>query len=255
MRSIQAGALAGGYVDIEYSYVIDNPDATVFESRGPAKNSAATADHNSISHAICVMGNFETEAPADRVLSMVAQLTAWGHEKGWWPAQITGPHRDVYATACCGAQLIAQIGEINSRARSGASAPPPPKSKKGGAVNIARTKSGKGYWICAADGGVFTYGDAQFYGSMGGKKLNAPVVGMAAAADGKGYALVASDGGVFAFGSVVYKGGMGGEKINAPVVAIEMDADGLGYWLLAADGGVFAFGAGFYGNATKEIDY
>ena len=35
---------------------------------------------------------------------------------------------------------------------------------------------------------------------MGGKPLNAPIVGMAATADGGGYWLVASDGGIFNFG-------------------------------------------------------
>jgi len=29
----------------------------------------------------------------------------------------------------------------------------------------------------AADGGVFSYGDAGFYGSAGGRPLSAPVVG------------------------------------------------------------------------------
>jgi hypothetical protein len=33
-----------------------------------------------------------------------------------------------------------------------------------------------GYWVGTANGGVFTYGDAQFYGSMGGTSLNAPVI-------------------------------------------------------------------------------
>ena len=48
-----------------------------------------------------------------------------------------------------------------------------------------------------ADGGVFTYGDAHFYGSAGAVKLAAPVVGMARSADGLGYWLVGADGGVF----------------------------------------------------------
>src|SRR3974377_1884087 len=34
-----------------------------------------------------------------------------------------------------------------------------------------------GYWLMAADGGVFTFGNPTFHGSMGGIKLNAPVVG------------------------------------------------------------------------------
>jgi hypothetical protein len=50
-----------------------------------------------------------------------------------------------------------------------------------------------GYWIAAADGGVFAYGDAAYDGSMGGVHLNAPVVGMAAGPDGGGYWLVGAD--------------------------------------------------------------
>ncbi|EQD47373.1 hypothetical protein B1B_12363, partial [mine drainage metagenome] len=34
-----------------------------------------------------------------------------------------------------------------------------------------------GYWEVAADGGVFSFGDARFYGSMGDKRINRPVVG------------------------------------------------------------------------------
>ena len=49
----------------------------------------------------------------------------------------------------------------------------------------------------AADGGIFSFGDALFHGSSGGITLNKPIVGMAAAPDGQGYWLVASDGGVF----------------------------------------------------------
>ena len=37
-----------------------------------------------------------------------------------------------------------------------------------------------GYWEVAADGGILSFGDAKFLGSMGGKHLNAPIVGMAA---------------------------------------------------------------------------
>ena len=44
-------------------------------------------------------------------------------------------------------------------------------------VGVAPTTDGAGYWLFAADGGVFTFGDAAFDGSMGGMPLNAPVVG------------------------------------------------------------------------------
>ena len=47
-------------------------------------------------------------------------------------------------------------------------------------VGIAATPDGQGYWEVASDGGVFAFGNARFYGSMGGQHLNAPIVGMAA---------------------------------------------------------------------------
>ena len=59
---------------------------------------------------------------------------------------------------------------------------------------------GPGYWMVAADGGIFNYGDAGFFGSAGSVPLNEPIVGMAAMPDGGGYWLVASDGGIFNYG-------------------------------------------------------
>jgi RHS repeat-associated protein len=111
------------------------------------------------------------------------------------------------------------------------------------------TFDGKGYWEVASDGGVFAFGSAKFYGSMGGTQLNSPIVGMSAAPDDAGYWEVASDGGVFAFGSAKFYGSMGGSHLNKPVVGMTAAPDGKGYWLVASDGGVFAFGsARFYGS-------
>ena len=106
-----------------------------------------------------------------------------------------------------------------------------------------------GFWLTAADGGVFSFGDATFYGSMGGQKLAQPVVGIASTPDGKGYWLVAKDGGVFSFGDATFYGSMGGKPLAQPIVGIASTPDGKGYWLTAADGGVFSFGdATFYGS-------
>jgi hypothetical protein len=107
----------------------------------------------------------------------------------------------------------------------------------------------QGYWTAGADGGVFSYGAAQFHGSMGDRRLNAPVVGMAATPSGGGYWLVASDGGVFSFGDAGFFGSMGNKRLNAPVVGMAATPDGGGYWLVARDGGIFSFGAaGFFGS-------
>jgi hypothetical protein len=100
---------------------------------------------------------------------------------------------------------------------------------------------------------VFAFGDAAFRGSMGGSRLNAPVVGMAATPDGAGYWLVASDGGVFAFDSPFY-GSTGNVTLSKPVVGIRSLPGGGGYWLVASDGGVFAYGAAnFHGSTANAL--
>jgi len=91
-----------------------------------------------------------------------------------------------------------------------------------------------GYWLVAADGGVFSY-DAPFFGSTGGTHLNRPVVGIMPTSDGSGYRLVAADGGVFSFGAP-FLGSAGSLRLNQPVVAGLEDNSYDGYWLLAADG-------------------
>ena len=99
-------------------------------------------------------------------------------------------------------------------------------------VGMAATPDGKGYWLVASDGGIFTFGDAGFYGSEGAAPLQAPVVGMAATADGKGYWLVASDGGIFTFGHAAFSGSEGGAELQAPAVGMAATPDGGGYWLV-----------------------
>jgi ribosomal protein L24E len=71
---------------------------------------------------------------------------------------------------------------------------------------MAATPDGKGYWLVAADGGVFTFGDARFLGSEGGHQLAASVGGIKATENGQGYWLVAADGGVFSFGAAGFMG-------------------------------------------------
>jgi SpoIID/LytB domain protein len=121
--------------------------------------------------------------------------------------------------------------------------------------NVVGSPSGgvNGYWLLGSDAGLFSFGRAGFYGSMGGKRLNQPVVGMASTASGGGYWLVARDGGIFAFGDAVnrFYGSMGGRPLNKPVVGMARTASGNGYWLVASDGGIFAFGDAvnhFYGS-------
>ena len=63
-------------------------------------------------------------------------------------------------------------------------------------VGGAPTPSGQGHWLVARDGGIFSYGDAGFFGSTGHLDLNQPIVGMAPTPTGDGYWMVAQDGGI-----------------------------------------------------------
>ena len=149
-----------------------------------------------------------------------------------------------YWTATAAGQVDAHdgAGQFGSPADSGIRLVQP-------IVGMDGSPAGRGYWLVASDGGVFSYGDASFYGSTGNMHLNKPIDGMAATLDGGGYWLVASDGGVFSYGDASFYGSTGAIHLNQPIVGIAPTPNGGGYWLVASDGGVFAFGdAGFYGS-------
>jgi peptidoglycan hydrolase-like amidase len=105
-----------------------------------------------------------------------------------------------------------------------------------------------GYWLAGQDGGLFAFGNAPYLGSMGGRPLNSPIVGLAATGDAAGYWEVGADGGIFSFGDARFAGSMGGQHLNRPIVGIAADPTTGGYWAVASDGGIFAFGAPFYGS-------
>jgi len=161
-----------------------------------------------------------------------------GESLDWWNGSAWLPFSDQSASAGCLAATVTpttspMLAELTGTPVAVSTAPPPGAS---------------GYWTVASDGGIFSYGEAHFYGSMGGKPLNKPIVGMAATSTGKGYWEVASDGGIFTFGSASFHGSMGGKPLNAPIVGMATDSATGGYWEVASDGGIFSFDAPFYGS-------
>ena len=109
-------------------------------------------------------------------------------------------------------------------------------------------QAGQGYWQVASDGGIFTFGNAGFFGSTGGQLLDQPVVGMAPTPTRDGYWLVAADGGIFTFGDAGFFGSTGGGLVDN-VVGMAATPSGNGYWLVGADGQVYNFGdAQFLGS-------
>ena len=106
------------------------------------------------------------------------------------------------------------------------------------------------YWLVASDGGIFSFGNAGFFGSAGRHAAEQPGRRDGARRRRKdGYWLVASDGGIFSYGDAPFFGSMGGQPLNAPIVGMAATPDGGGYWVVASDGGIFSFGdAQFYGS-------
>jgi hypothetical protein len=110
----------------------------------------------------------------------------------------------------------------------------------------------RGYRLIGGDGGVFTFGGADFLGSTGGMHLNQPITGMTDDPTTGGYWLFASDGGIFSFGAPFF-GSAGGLNVGSPIVGMAATPDGGGYWLVSANGGVFSFGdATFHGSAAGQ---
>ncbi len=138
--------------------------------------------------------------------------------------------------------------------------PPPPPPP----VTSASSTVSHGYWLVGSDGGIFTFGSAQFYGSTGSLHLQRPVVGIVPTTDRGGYWLDASDGGIFAYGDSGFYGSIPGlglhpagsglpNSLDAPIVGMVPSADGGGYFMVAADGGVFAFGDALFAGSCPGI--
>jgi hypothetical protein len=179
-------------------------------------------------------------------------------------------------TALCTAHLASGSGSCTASnapvgtdtvtgAYSGESSYSPSSSSTSLTVNAPQPPPiSHGYWLVGSDGGIFSFGSAQFYGSMGGIALQRPVVGIVPTRDRGGYWLDASDGGVFSFGDTQFYGSIPGlglnpagsgkpNSLNAPIVGMVPSHDQGGYFMVASDGGVFAFGDAHFAGSCPGI--
>lgn len=115
VRNIQAYHQRTGYSDIAYNFVVA-PNGQVFEGRGWDYRSAAQANGNPVSLAICYLGGPNTEL-TDQAKAAMNWLI------GQRPLQVL-PHRHWLATACPGEQILAWLDA--GRPDSGGVPPAPP---------------------------------------------------------------------------------------------------------------------------------
>ena len=117
-----------------------------------------------------------------------------------------------------------------------------PNSLNAPIVGMVPILTGRGYFMVASDGGVFSFGDARFEGSCPGiGGCSGHAVTVIPDHSGNGYWVVTADGGVYAFGDAPFYGS--GPPVAVPVVDAVATPNGNGYWLLYANGAVAAFGA------------
>lgn len=126
-------------------------------------------------------------------------------------------------------------------------------------VSMTSTPDKGGYWLLLADGAVYAFGDAKWYGDLRGADWTggpvppgAPVVSIAASSDGKGYFVVAATGSVYAFGDADYHGSRGGKSTDGSVVGIAVDPATGGYWLVTSKGAVYAEDAPAWGSLSSR---
>jgi hypothetical protein len=81
-------------------------------------------------------------------------------------------------------------------------------------LSMAPTANGKGYWLIAEDGGMFTFGNAAYRGSLPGygECTQRHALAMAATKTGLGYWVLEANGTVDTFGDAYNYGSPTGTK-------------------------------------------
>ena len=141
-----------------------------------------------------------------------------------------------YGPNWCG-DLPAMFARVSTyahwiRATSGATPPPPSAPTPG---------DGGGYWMVGADGAVYAFGDAGYFGN--GLAHRGDHVDIEPTPTGKGYWIVTSNGNVVPRGDATYYGptfspvGRG-----ETVTSLSATPTGRGYWLFTTRGRVLPFG-------------
>jgi len=157
------------------------------------------------------------------------------------------PARSLRRVVTTAAALLLTMSGVAAAAPATATAAAPATARavpRGAPSTVGIASTPTGYLEVTDAGNVFNHHTA-FYGSMAGRHLPAPVVGIAVDPYTDGYWLVTSAGNVYNFHAPWY-GSPADRKLPAPVVGIT--ATSTGYLLTTADGNVYNFHTSWYGS-------
>ena len=214
------------------------PQATAWGENvgmGPTAQAINTAWLNSPSHYANLVGNYDFVGVGVSTRTDGTQFVTVDYEL----TPISGPRPALIGPVSTGGVTVA----------AASAAVPATVCQSTNPANHANPAAAGGYLAMSPDGGIFSYGDAAFLGSLPGRGIHANAVRVAPVPGRSGYWMLGTDGGVFGFGAARYLGSAPG--IGHPIDAADIapTRTGNGYLLLARDGGVFAFGdAQYYGS-------
>jgi hypothetical protein len=192
-----------------------------------------TGEHSIMAQ--CIAGG-ATQAYATYAPAEIAVATT---SVGYWLATTSAPFADPYGDALSWATQLQ-----------------PPQPSRPIVAMAGNPATGLGYWLLGSDGGVFSAGDAGFYGSAAGLHLAAPAVGILPTLDGRGYWVLTADGGVFCFGDAGFRGsavGVGSRTRRAVGIAPFRAPVDRGYTIAFSDGSTESFAADGVRASTPSI--
>jgi hypothetical protein len=110
-----------------------------------------------------------------------------------------------------------------------------------------------GYWMLTADGHVYPFGDAGYFGQPYPLPAGARAVHLEPTPSGAGYWVLDSSGRVRAYGDAAPLGSVAGNALAPGEGAVSLSATptGAGYWVFTSRGRAVSFGdAGFFGDVS-----
>ena len=106
-----------------------------------------------------------------------------------------------------------------------------------------------GYSILNQGGGIYSFGDATYWGNLIDHGFPGPAVGLAETPDGHGYNILNTAGAIYSFGNANYFGNLLDHHYPGPASALSHTPGGGGYAILNRSGGIYTFGdAQYWGN-------
>ena len=105
---------------------------------------------------------------------------------------------------------------------------------------------------------MFAFGDAGFFGSLGGAPPSTALVGVAPTPDGGGYWVLGANGTVYAFGDAppvaLAAGSPALATMKSPMTGLIPDFSGQGFDAVNGSGQAFAYGdAPYFGDVTTAV--